>query len=129
MFFLTPINATFSNQTCARTVYTFFSLFVYTNMTIFEVKRRRTTKMSKTFSARNGVPNTVHKFFPQKIPYWLDEGQKTGFGGIFSPILVVLLGRLFPKTKGFTHRWTRIKHVNFMKSSKLRLVLYVFVHK
>ncbi len=56
----------------------------------------------------NGVPNTVFKFFSQKPPYHLTYTRKTGFGGTFSPISVILLGRLFPKTIGFTHEWTRI---------------------
>ncbi len=27
----------------------------------------------------NGVPNTALKFFPQKIPYWLNKSQKSVF--------------------------------------------------
>ncbi len=39
---------------------------------------------------------------------------------------MVLLGRLFPKTIGFTHGWNRTNHVNFMKvRSKLQPVLCV----
>ncbi len=37
-----------------------------------------------------------------------------GFGGTFSPIYVVLLGRLFPKTIGFTHEWTEVEGVKIV---------------
>ncbi len=83
--------------------------------TIFEGKERRTTKMNITFFVGNVVPDTVLKVFPQKIPCRLNENQKTGFGGTFSLLSMVLCGRLFPKTKGFTHWRTRTNHVNFMK--------------
>ncbi len=53
--------------------------------------------MNITFSIGNGVRNTALKFFPQKTPYWLNESQKTSFGGTFSLISVVLLDRLFSK--------------------------------
>ncbi len=58
--------------------------------------------------------------FPQKTP-WLNENQKTSFGGTFSPISVVLLlDRLFPKTIDFTYVCTLTNHANFMKiDSKL----------
>ncbi len=96
-------------------------------MTIFQGMWCPTTKMNVTFSMENGVLNTALRCFTQKIPYWLNESQKTSFGGAFSPISVVLLDRLFPKkTKkkkkktGFTHVWTPTNQVNFMKiGSKL----------
>ncbi len=50
-------------------------------MTIFDVKGCQMTKISRTFFKGKRVPNTVFKFFPRKIPYWLNESQKTGFGG------------------------------------------------
>ncbi len=64
---------------------------------------------------QNEVPNTVFKFF-LKNPHtiWLKH-KITGFVGTFSPISVILLGRLFSKTIGFTHERTRTNHVNFMK--------------
>ncbi len=76
-------------------------------VTIFEGMGRRTTKMNITFSLGNRVPNTVFKVFSPKTPYRPTSTRKTGFGGTFSPISVVLMGRLFPKTIGFTHEWTR----------------------
>ncbi len=63
----------------------------------------------------NVVPSTVFKFFSQKTPFRLTKTRKTGFGGTFSPISVVLLGRLFPKTIGFTHESTHANRANFMK--------------
>ncbi len=61
-----------------------------------------------------------------------EETAKNRFGGTFSPIYVVLLGWLFPKTIRFTHEWTRTNHVNFMKiGSKLRLYrnfLYICIY-
>ncbi len=85
-------------------------------MTIFEVMGRQLTKMNITFSEGNGVPNTVLELFPQTNPYHLTQTRKTGFGGMFSPISVVLLGRLFPKTIKFIRGWTRTNHVNFIKN-------------
>ncbi len=102
-------------------------------ITIFEGTVRSTPKMNVTFSVGKGVPNTVFKFFPKKKPYHLNLTQKTTFGGTFSPISVVLLGRLFLKTIGFTHWWTRTNHVIFMKiGSKLRpescvLILHTYI--
>ncbi len=84
-------------------------------MTIFEGKGRRTTKINAIIFWGNKLPNTDFKFFPQKKPYHLTRTQKTGFGGTFSPISVVLSGRLFPKTIGFTHEWNRSNHMNFVK--------------
>ncbi len=82
------------------------------------------------FSVENGMPNTVFKFFPQKPSYRLDESRKIGFGDTFSPMSMVLLGRLFSKIIGFTHEWTRTNSVNFMKiGSKIRPVSCVLVHK
>ncbi len=66
-------------------------------MTIFQGVGRRTTKMNITFSMGNVASNTALKFFSLKIPYWLNESQKTSFGVTFSRISVVLLDRLFPK--------------------------------
>ncbi len=78
---------------------------------------------------RNGVPNTGFKFFNQKYPYWLNESRKDSFWDTFSPILVVLLGWLFPKTIVFAHGWTHTKHRNFMKiGSTLRSVSRVLIH-
>ncbi len=31
------------------------------------------------------IPNTALNFFLHKTPYWLNESQKTNFGGTFSP--------------------------------------------
>ncbi len=77
----------------------------------------------------SGVPSTVFQFFCIKSLIWSDLNTKNWFWGTFSPISVVLLDRLFPKTIGFTHEWTRINHVNFMKiDSKLRSVLCVLIH-
>ncbi len=76
----------------------------------------------------NEVPNTVLRFLPQKSPYWLNESQKTCFGGSFSPISAVLWGWLCPKTIGFIHVWTLTNHANFMKTvSKLRSVLWLII--
>ncbi len=58
--------------------------------------------------------NIVLKFFPQKSPYQLNESQKIGFGGTFSYISVILLGRLFPKTIGLANGWTRTYRMDFM---------------
>ncbi len=71
-------------------------------MITFQVKGHPTIKINRNFSLGNGLLNTVPKFFTRKIPYWLNESRKTGFEGTFSSILVVLLGRLFIKTIGFT---------------------------
>ncbi len=101
------------------------------SVTIFEgMVVLRSTKMNKTFSVVNRVPNNVYNFFPRENPYRLNESQKTGFGGAFSPISVVLSARLFPKTIEFTHGWIRTNYVNFMKiGSKLRPVSHVLVYK
>ncbi len=71
-------------------------------MNNFEGKERLTIKMNITFFMKNGAPNIILKFFLQKSLYRQNESQKTNFGGTFSPISVVLLGRLFPKTIGLT---------------------------
>ncbi len=93
------------------------------SIAIFWGVGRQMTKMNITFSLGNGVLNTALKLFPQKNPHRLNESQKTSFGGTFSPILAVLLDRLFPKEIGLTHVWTRANHVNFMKiDSKLQPV-------
>ncbi len=94
-------------------------------MIIFERTERRTTKMNITIFLGWGkwVPNIVIKFFSSENFIPSDLNPKTGFGGTFSPIPVVLLGQLFPKTIGFTHEGTHTSHVNFMKiDSKLRPV-------
>ncbi len=52
--------------------------------------------------------------FSSKTQFRLNESRKLDFGSTFSHISVVLLGRLFPNTMGFTHRWSNINHVNFM---------------
>ncbi len=83
-------------------------------MTIFRRMGRQMTKINITFM-ENKVPITVLKLFPGKITYRLNESQKTIFGGTFSPVSVVLLRQLFPKTIGFTHVWIRANYVNFMK--------------
>ncbi len=81
------------------------------------------------FSVGNILPNTVFKFFPQKFPYRLNESQKTGFGGTFSSISVILFGRLFPKTIRFTRRWTRTNPLNFIKIGlELQPVSCVLLH-
>ncbi len=67
-------------------------------MIIFQGLGRRTTKMNTTFSMGNGVLNTALKFSCQKTPFRLNKSQKISFGGTFSPVSVVLLERLFPKT-------------------------------
>ncbi len=98
-------------------------------MTIFVGTGRQMRKMDTTFSMGNGVLNIVFKFFPQKSAYRLNESQKTSFEGTFSPIPVVLLGRLLTKIIGLTYGWTRIYHVNFMKiSSKLRPLSCGLIH-
>ncbi len=56
-------------------------------VTIFEGMGRRTTKMNITFFWKNGVSNTVFKFFSQKIQCRLTETRKTGFGVHFPPYL------------------------------------------
>ncbi len=57
------------------------------NMTIFQEVVCPATKMNITFSMGNGVPNTELKHFPRKTVYWLNESQKTSFGGhIFSHV-------------------------------------------
>ncbi len=53
-------------------------------------------------------------FFLKK-PHTSDLNPKNWFWDTFSPIYVVLLGRLFPKTIRFTHEWIRTNHLNFMK--------------
>ncbi len=58
-------------------------------MIIFKGMERRTTKMNITFSVESGVPNTVFKFYPQKISYRLNEIGKNGLWLIF-PYLGVL---------------------------------------
>ncbi len=58
-----------------------------------------TKRLYLTFSIGNGVPNTAFKFFSSETLYHLDlNPKKTGFGGTFSPISVVLLCQLFLKT-------------------------------
>ncbi len=86
-------------------------------MTIFEGKGCWTTKINIAFSMGNGVPNIVLKFFLRKSSYQPNESQKPVFKSTFSPISVVLLGQLLPKTIGLTHGWTNIYRVNFMKIS------------
>ncbi len=76
---------------------------------------RRTAKMNISFSVGNYVLNTVLKFFYSNNPILTKRKPKNWFWGTFSPISVVLLGRLFSKTIGFTHVWTRTNHVKFMK--------------
>ncbi len=65
-------------------------------------------------------------FFRKK--YRAEWKPKNQFWGHISHISVVLLGRLFPKTIGFTHWWTRTNHVNFRKiGSKVRPVSCVLI--
>ncbi len=54
-------------------------------MTIFEGKRRQTTKINITFSMGNEVSNIVLTCFLQKGSYRLNESQKTGFEAHFPP--------------------------------------------
>ncbi len=61
-------------------------------MTIFEGTGCQTTKIYNRL-CRKGVPNTVFKFFVRKTSYHLNLTRKTGFGGTFFPISVILLGR------------------------------------
>ncbi len=55
------------------------------------------------FFGKWGTKYSVQVFF-SKTPIPSDLNPKTRFWGTFSPISVVLLGRLFPKTIGFTMR-------------------------
>ncbi len=71
--------------------------------------RRRTTEMSWTFSVKNGIPHTVHKFFLWKIPYRLNESKKLILGAHFPHI-----GGSIGPTDSKNNR-TRIKRANFMK--------------
>ncbi len=68
--------------------------------------------------------------FSLKIPYTgLMIDEKPVLGHILR-ILVVLFGRLFPKTLGFTHARIRNNRVNFMKvSSKLQPVSCFLIHR
>ncbi len=56
--------------------------------------------MNFTFSVKNGVPNIIFKFSPQKHPYRRNESQKTGFEGTFSPRISGSIGLIVFKTNG-----------------------------
>ncbi len=73
-------------------------------MTNFEGTERWTIKMNITISVGNRVPSTVLNFFFQKARlYRLTKTCKPGFWEHIFPPEMFLLGRLFTKTKEFTH--------------------------
>ncbi len=98
-------------------------------MAFFAGTGRRIDKNEYNLFCGKGGTEYYFEVFSSKYPYRLNESRKTGFGGTFSLISVVLLGRLFPKPIEFIHEWIRTNHVNFMKiESKLRPVLCVLTH-
>ncbi len=95
-----------------------FTWFVLSTFYTYSTKRQsKYCQNTATFSMRDGILNIALKFFPQKSPHRLNESEKPGFGGTFFSISVVLLGRLFTKTIGFTHGWAHTYPVNFFKIS------------
>ncbi len=88
------------------------------SVTIFEGTGRRTTKMNRWYNLLYEKWDTDYCFcfFFEKPHTARLKLEKLVLWAYFpSPISVVLLGRFFLKTKGFTHGWPRTNRANFMK--------------
>ncbi len=81
---------------------------------------KKLSKLDVSQNTRKKQRISIEVFF-SKTTIPSDLNPENWFWRLISPHICVLLGRLFSKTIGFTHKWTCINHVNFMQiESKLR---------